>query len=310
MGYLAAAFVLAVLAGLLASGSPRRRALAIVVVVADALLPFAVPAASHPLRGALALSALATSLRTLDLLKRRAPVSAWRRVAHVIAMIDTFRATRAPRRLPVELFTSLSYAIPAALGLWLALSLAPNLAPSLAAHPASTTAAYGSTTAAYWTTRWTGGLLLAYASTEVVYGVVWSAYTMSGLRVPRIHRAPILARSIQEFWGQRWNINVSAWLAAHCFRPLARRGHPALGLTAAFATSAALHAYIAEAALGRRWTFVVLAYFLLQGFFALIEEPLGVKRWPRWLGHTWVVVLMIATSPLFCEPFLRVIAPP
>jgi hypothetical protein len=48
---------------------------------------------------------------------------------------------------------------------------------------------------------------------------------------------------------------------------------------------------------------------LVQGLFALIEIPLGVKRWSPAAAHAWVIVLMVTTSPLFCEPFLHVLVP-
>jgi hypothetical protein len=90
---------------------------------------------------------------------------------------------------------------------------------------------------------------------------------------------------------------------------MTRLGHPILGMVLAFLFSAVLHVYVALPALGAKWAAVVGAYFLVQGFLALLEGPLHVARWRPWLGHAWVLVVMGGTSPLFCEAFLRVVAP-
>jgi len=84
---------------------------------------------------------------------------------------------------------------------------------------------------------------------------------------------------VQEFWGRRWNLTVSAWLAETFFRPLARRGKPLLGVFVAFFVSAMLHAYICEAAMGLGMAAMMLAYFGVQGAIVGIELLLGVARW-------------------------------
>ena len=68
-----------------------------------------------------------------------------------------------------------------------------------------------------------------------------------------------------EFWGERWNRTVGEWLYRFAFRPLARRRRPMLGLAAAFALSALLHAWMFVVALDVRAGFMAGAFFLVQG---------------------------------------------
>ena len=145
--------------------------------------------------------------------------------------------------------------------------------------------------------------------TDVAYGAITLLARLVGLSFPAIHRDPILSRSVREFWGRRWNRVVSGWLDARFHRPMARLGHPFVGMAFAFAFSAALHAYATHPALGSRWAVIVGAYFLLQGALAFVEGPLRVARWRPAAGHAWVILVMGGLSPLFCEPFLQVVAP-
>jgi predicted deacetylase len=112
------------------------------------------------------------------------------------------------------------------------------------------------------------------------------------------------SRSVAEFWARRWNAVVRTWLDRTAFRPLARNGWPRMGIFAAFALSAAIHAYLPLPALPLRYAGMMAAFFLLHGIVVLAERPLGVTGWPRWAGHAWTVAIFMATAPLFLEPVL------
>ncbi len=111
--------------------------------------------------------------------------------------------------------------------------------------------------------RWLGGALLIYGAADAANALTVTLLAAGGVRAPLQHRAPALARSVREFWAQRWNLNVQAWLARHAFRPLARRGHPRLGITAGFVLSALLHFWLVAAPLGLRWALPMAGFFLL-----------------------------------------------
>ena len=100
---------------------------------------------------------------------------------------------------------------------------------------------------------------------------------------------------------------MSHWLRATCFLPLARRGHPALGLLLCFLVSGFTHAYPVLVALTPAMAVMMFGYFVVQGVAVAAETRLGVTKWPRALRRAWTLVIMLATSPLFVEPCLRVI---
>jgi hypothetical protein len=103
---------------------------------------------------------------------------------------------------------------------------------------------------------------------------------------------------------------VSAWLRETCFRPLARRGHPLLGLLLGFVVSAIGHAYPVLVALDLPMASMMFTFFVVQAVFVMLEVRFGVARWSRPARRVWTVTLMVASSPLFVEPALRVLGYP
>jgi hypothetical protein len=154
--------------------------------------------------------------------------------------------------------------------------------------------------------RWGGGVVFVYATIEAGYAFVGAVYRALGFGAQRLHDWPVASLSVGELWGTRWARPVSAWLRETCFRPLARRGHPVLGILLGFTVSAVGHAYPVLVASNLRMASMMLAFFLVQGTFVVVEAWLGVSRWPRPARRAWTVTLMIASSPLFVEPVLRV----
>jgi hypothetical protein len=155
--------------------------------------------------------------------------------------------------------------------------------------------------------RWAGGALFFYCLADAVEGGVRALYRAAGVVVPRQHLVPIASRSVQEFWGRRWNRAVGSWLRAHCFLPFARRGQVRTGLVAAFCASAVFHAYFTLVAVGWVMAVAMLVFFLIQGVFVLFELRVGVARWQHGLARIWTVVVVLGCSPLFVEPILRIL---
>jgi hypothetical protein len=154
--------------------------------------------------------------------------------------------------------------------------------------------------------RWLAGVVFVYACADCAGHTMHTLMRAIGVGMPPFHEHPILARSLTEFWGARWNLTVRALLDRHAFRPLARRRMARLGLAAAFALSAVLHFYLLLAALGPRWALWWLAFFSIHGALVLVENRLGVTRWRRAAGHAWTAAWFLVTSPLFVEPTLVV----
>jgi hypothetical protein len=225
-------------------------------------------------------------LRVIDTVRSREPWSASRRLLHVVSFVDSRTLRRAPLHVDVlALGRALLWAALAAAGLYVAHS--PRVL-----------------------VRWGGGLVLAYSIVESGYLLTGAGYRALGFVATRLHVWPVASLSVGELWGVRWARPVSAWLRETCFRPLARRGHPRLGLLLGFVASGVGHAYPVLVALDLPMAASMLAFFLVQGSFVILEVRLGVSRWSRLARRAWTITLMVASSPLFVEPALRVLGVP
>ncbi len=294
------ALAIAVLVGLsiasasLATGSRARRAAAFALVLTAGAVPYGVASSHVVWRALLSAMVLAAVIRNSDLVLRREPTPLLRRVTHVLSIADSFRLRRAP---PVFDARAAIRAVFLAALLVASYAVSFTLAPRVVSH------------APRLAVRWLGGLVFTYALVDLFEAALSLVYRGIGFVPPVMHRHPILARSVREFWGLRWNRIVSAWLDARFARPLAKRGRPKLGALLAFVASAALHWYVAAPALGPAWAMLVFAFFVVQGLLALAEGPLRVARWRPALAHVWTVSVLALSSPLFCEPLLRILSP-
>jgi hypothetical protein len=282
---------LQILAALLAGGPRGRRALGLVVALFELALPWQVPAEHTLWRAILALVAFVGSVRVLDLALARAELSPLRRIWHAIAFVDTMRVTYAKPALDGSAaLRACAYGALTAGAAWVCFVRAPGLT-----DPLRTLARLGA------------GAAFMVALTDAAYAGATLAFRSMGVVVYDLHRAPVLSRTVQEFWGERWARTVSMWLFARVFRPLVRRRMPGLALATSFAASALLHAYVILPALGWWAAGMWGAYFFVQAGLVLVERALGVSRWPVALAHAWVVVVMLASSPLMVEPMLRLL---
>ena len=216
------------------------------------------------------------------------------RLVHVLSVVDTRSLVAAPGKLDAR-------AVGQAF-LWLTVSLAAYRALPLASPQGEVL---------LWVLRWVCALVIVYAGVSAGYLLAHVAYAAAGFSTPVLHASPALSRSVQELWGQRWARPVSMWLTETFMRPYARKRRAVTGVLLAFAASGALHAYSVWVALGflnglamAAW---MLAYFVTQAGVVALERVLGVRRWRPWAGHTWTVVWMLSTSPLFLEPLVRVL---
>jgi hypothetical protein len=153
--------------------------------------------------------------------------------------------------------------------------------------------------------RLAAGAALAYAGLALFFEIPGLCLRVAGYSLPLMHRTPIAARSVGEFWGQRWNMFVSAWLRAFIFRPLARRRGAGVGVLGSFLVSGVLHAWPMLVALGTSAAFSVALFFVIQGVFVLAEGRLRIHTWPVPMARTWTVVILLASSPLLIDPNLR-----
>ncbi|MGQ0764031.1 MAG: MBOAT family protein [Acidobacteriota bacterium] len=285
--WIGAQISLAIAAVLVVGGDWTRRTIAGAVLVLSASLPWFAPGV--PLvRALLCFVGLLALVKTTQIAATPGPWPAWRRVWHGLVPFDVrqVRLVKPALDWPILGMVLLYGAIGA--GAFVTLSASHTLPGS-----------------ARLIGRFFSGALLVFAWIGGSSEIVRLAHRVLGVAVPPIQRAPLLARSAGEFWGERWNRPWSDWLRHFAFLPLARQRHGALGLFAAFAVSGVMHAWLGLVALDVPAAAMMGAFFLLQGLIVLVEARLCLRAWPRAAAHLWTLFVLLAPSPLFVAPFLR-----
>jgi hypothetical protein len=296
-GWIAGALGFCVMMAALAGRSPIERRLALALMAIGLLAPLAAPPIPL-LRAALSLYLAWSFINVVELVRDPVPRSLAFRVVQVLVLHD-LRLDGSLRRRPTrELrFALLATSALAGAGAGACLALA-TWSAQLTEPLLQALVRYGA------------GVVATYLMVEAVVRALGFIYRGAGLAPPRLHDHPIVSRSLAEFWGRRWNRIVGTWLRAVGFVPLMARGYPRLGIATAFLLSAALHFYFTWPALGPALALMMASFFVLQLPFVALERVLVLRRWPRPLQHVWTLGVLGALSPLFVEPFLRVVEAP
>ncbi|HVI03721.1 MAG TPA: MBOAT family protein [Enhygromyxa sp.] len=279
-----------VCAGLSGSADRALRRAAIAMAMVGLLAPLWFPA--QWVLGRFVLTALGVLAlgRTLDLVLRPTPLGFGVRLWLLIALFDVRRATRVVARIDVAEAKWLAiHAGVVGVAMFGVVALAPELDGI-----------------AGWLLRWGFGVCFCYAAVETVHSLLWLAYRLGGIAVPRINDAPIRSTTLAEFWGRRWNRVVAGWLRDYLFLPFARRRKSTLGVCAAFAGSTIIHFWIAWVPLDISMGLMMGSFFVVHGIALLLERRLAVERWPRSWQRGWTAAWLLLSSPLFVEPALRI----
>jgi hypothetical protein len=166
---------------------------------------------------------------------------------------------------------------------------------------------FGALVLSYWIFWWLvraaliRGIALSYCAapvfllmseTLVAFAIV--LWLPSGRLLPPIHNRPWMARSVADFWSNRWNLWVSDWFRYAIFRPL--RSRPVFALILAFAISGLLHEWVINVPLyfvtGHALFGTMMIYFLLQAVGILVERYF-LKGQPRLMViFVWLVVVV------------------
>jgi hypothetical protein len=162
--------------------------------------------------------------------------------------------------------------------------------------------------------QWRGMLLSYFAApclflmSEFLVAMETLLFLPGGLLLPGLHRRPWAARSVADFWGNRWNLWFSDWFRYCIFSRLRRR--PSFALFMVFTISGLMHEWVTNFTLyyvtGRALFGSMMIYFLLQPVGILVERRF-LKGHPRLMTvFVWLVVVMPA--PLVInEGLLRVL---
>ncbi len=266
-----------------------RRNGAVFLLIAALLFPLYVPLGALP-RAVLASLGLLAVVKVLQLARQPEGWSWRRRLWHSLVPFDLHRTSPGPRQFDRPLLLSIALhgavALLALLGLWL-------LPRALPIHLVLA--------------RMVLGAALVYAAMESITETVRFVHGLGGVRVPQIQVMPIFARSLREFWSERWNKPVSDWLNEFIFLPVSRRSNAGIGLLAAFAVSGASHAWVFFIAVGWIPAAMGFAFFIFQGLFVMVESAIRLRRMPvRW-RRAWTLGMLAISSPLFVEPVLLVL---
>ena len=124
---------------------------------------------------------------------------------------------------------------------------------------------------------------------------------------------PVLAKTVSEFWGKRWNLAFCDYAHQTLFMPLAKKWGAAIGALAGFVFSGVIHelAISIPARGGYGWP---MLYFLLQGIGVLAERRMTKAGWlevDSLASRIWTIAIVALPTPLlFHQAFvLRVIVP-
>jgi len=124
---------------------------------------------------------------------------------------------------------------------------------------------------------------------------------------------PLLAPSLAEFWGRRWNTAFHDLVHQFLFRPVLRKTNVTAAMLIVFLTSGLIHDIVISIP-ARGGYGLPTVYFLIQGMGLLIErstfgERLGLGRGAR----GWLFAMLITVTPvfwLFHPAFIRTVILP
>lgn len=125
------------------------------------------------------------------------------------------------------------------------------------------------------------------------------AWQRAGVPVQPLMRAPLLATSLGDFWGARWNTGFHALAHQFAFRPLLRHFGARASLLVVFLISGVVHELVITIP-ARGGYGLPTIYFVLQGLGLLIErsavgKKLGLAHGLRGRAFT----LVVAGAPAF-----------
>lgn len=266
------------------SAMSARTWVALVVGLASPIAPHWIPRDWPVFRTVAAFGLMAGYFRLIAIALRPHSPMIGRVFAVTVPVVEPRRIGSVPRAVRVDLFVAGAFEFAVAVVLFVCAKTFPRDAIAMRTLVAGTSA--------YFVVDGTARLFEAITSAI-------------GVDLGPLHDAPILARTVGEFWSRRWNRSVHAWLNEFAFRPVAKRFGVAMGVLAAFGASAVLHFVPICVAYDAKWAGVMAAFFVIHGAVVVIEAKLGVARWPRALGHVWTLGIFSITAPLFVLPLLQ-----
>nr|CAB3482507.1 unnamed protein product [Digitaria exilis] len=123
-----------------------------------------------------------------------------------------------------------------------------------------------------------------WCSMELLFaGAAAACRGVLGVEVKPQFDKPYLATSLQDFWGRRWNLPVSAILRASVYDPVRARAGKEAGVVATFVVSGLMHEALVYYFTLEPPTGEMVAFFLLHGVCRVAEDWCA----PRWTARGW-----------------------
>ena len=146
-----------------------------------------------------------------------------------------------------------------------------------------------------------------------IFHLLSVSWRRAGVSASPIMKAPLLARSLSDFWGKRWNLAFRDLSHTYLFRPFVGKLGTAGATMLVFLVSGLIHD-IAISIPARGGYGLPTLYFVIQGFGVLLERSDFGKAFGARRGITGrvlcAVIVLCPVTMLFHRPFIeRVIVP-
>jgi D-alanyl-lipoteichoic acid acyltransferase DltB (MBOAT superfamily) len=119
---------------------------------------------------------------------------------------------------------------------------------------------------------------------------------------------PVLARSLSDFWGRRWNLAFRDLMHQFVFQPLTPQVGPARATLVVFFISGLIHDSVISFAAHGGYGLPTI-YFVIQGLALLFERSRVGRRVGLGRGiRGWLFAAFVVTGPaglLFHPPFIH-----
>jgi hypothetical protein len=157
-------------------------------------------------------------------------------------------------------------------------------------------------------TGWVGMIGLVLVLHFGVFHLLSLCWRSAGINAVPLMSSPLLARSLAEFWGRRWNTAFHELANRFTFRPLRRVAGPAGATLLAFLISGVLHELVISLP-ARGGYGLPTGYFLLQGLGVIGEHTRLGRRLGLGRGRRgWLLTMLVTAGPafwLFHPPFVH-----
>jgi hypothetical protein len=145
---------------------------------------------------------------------------------------------------------------------------------------------------------WVGLVGLALVLNFGTFRLLSLAWHVAGVEAKPLMRAPVLATSLGEFWGERWNSAFNRLMQDLVFRPLRGMG-VATATMLVFLVSGLVHELVISVP-ARGGYGLPTIYFLVQGGGLLFERSRAGRRLGLRGGLTgWLFTMAITAGPAF-----------